>query len=67
MELAVHRSDQDDIEELEGVVGVFRVCTCGDEVETVEGGFAVVSSKVTMESERLCESGGGDKSESSGE
>ena len=57
MELAVHGSNQGDIEDLEGVVVCRRVAARGEEVEAVYAIFA--RAKVTANGDRLCERSGG--------
>ena len=57
MELAVHGSNQGDIEDLEGVVVCRRVSARGEEVEAVDAIFA--RTKVTADGDGLCERGGG--------
>jgi hypothetical protein len=59
MELAVHGSNQDDIEDLEWIVVGCRVSARWEEVEAIDAIFT--GAKVTAESDGLCECGGSEE------
>jgi hypothetical protein len=56
VELAVHGRDEDDIEDLEGIVVGRRVSARGEEVQAADAVF--VSTEVTAEGDGLGASGG---------
>ena len=57
VELAIHGGDEDDIEDLEGVIVSCSVSARGEEVQAADGVFG--SSEITAESDGLLDRGGG--------